>query len=252
MAALILYPAIDIKNGHCVRLLRGDMAAATVYNLDPANQAAVFADLGFSWLHVVDLDGASAGRTTNRQAIERILAAISIPVQLGGGLRDLAAIRFWLAAGVSRVILGTIALNDPALVRTACREFPDRIAIGIDSRSGRVATEGWAKDTDVRTIDLARRFEDSGAAALIHTDIDRDGALAGLNLEATREIARAVSIPVIASGGLASLADIQRLLEPESEPIAGAICGRALYDGRLDACQALRLIANAGREARIC
>lgn len=252
MAALILYPAIDIQDGRCVRLLRGDLAAATVYNNDPAGQAAHFAALGFRWLHIVDLDGASEGRTKNRAAIERILAAVSIPVQLGGGIRDMEAIATWLDAGVNRIILGTVALTDPALVRAACRQFPGRIAIGIDARSGRVATEGWVKDSQVSAIDLARRFEDSGAAALIHTDIDRDGALTGLNLRATREIAAAVKIPVIASGGLASLADIERLLAPESQAIAGAICGRALYDGRLDAGEALRLIAARSFEDSAC
>jgi phosphoribosylformimino-5-aminoimidazole carboxamide ribotide isomerase len=252
VAALILYPAIDIQNGQCVRLLRGDMMAATVYNPDPANQAARFADLGFSWLHIVDLDGASEGRTKNRDAIERILSKVAIPVQLGGGIRDMAAVAAWLDAGVNRVILGTIALADPALVRAACREYPDRIAIGVDARAGRVATEGWARESEITAIDLARRFEDSGAAALIHTDIDRDGALTGLNLESTHNIAAAVSIPVIASGGLASLADIERLLQPEWRPIAGAICGRALYDGRLDVARALGLIAANNRKASAC
>jgi phosphoribosylformimino-5-aminoimidazole carboxamide ribotide isomerase len=252
VAALILYPAIDIQDGRCVRLLRGDMSAATVYNTDPANQATRFAALGFRWLHIVDLDGASHGRTKNREAIERILEVVSVPVQLGGGIRDMAAIATWLDAGVSRVILGTVALTDPDLVRAACRKFPGRIAIGIDARSGRVATEGWLKESEVSAVDLARRFEDSGAAALIHTDIDRDGALTGLNLQATREIAAAVSIPVIASGGLASFADIERLLAPESRAIAGAICGRALYDGRLDAGAALRLIAARSFEDSAC
>jgi phosphoribosylformimino-5-aminoimidazole carboxamide ribotide isomerase len=252
VAALILYPAIDIKNGQCVRLLRGDMSAATVYNPDPADQAERFAALGFPWLHVVDLDGAIGGRTRNREALARILGAVSIPVQLGGGIRDMAAIASWLEAGVSRIILGTVALTDPQLVRSACRKYPGRIAIGIDARSGRVATEGWAKDTEEIAVDLARRFEDSGAAALIHTDIDRDGTLTGLNLQATVEIAAAVSIPVIASGGLASLADVERLLEPGSQPIAGAICGRALYDGRLDAGEALRLIAGHAVEPSAC
>ena len=249
---MILYPAIDIQNGQCVRLLRGDMAAATVYNPDPANQAARFAELGFGWLHIVDLDGASQGRMKNRHVIERILAAIAIPVQLGGGIRDMAAIAAWLDAGVSRAILGTVALTDPALVRAACREYPGRIAIGIDTRAGRVATEGWTRQSEVTAIDLARRFEDSGAAALIHTDIDRDGALTGLNLEATRDIAAAVSIPVIASGGLASLADVERLLKPEWRRIAGAICGRALYDGRLDVARALALVAASHRKAPAC
>jgi phosphoribosylformimino-5-aminoimidazole carboxamide ribotide isomerase len=252
VAALILYPAIDIQNGRCVRLLRGDLAAATIYNPDPANQAAHFAAQGFRWLHIVDLDGASHGRTKNREVIERILATVSIPVQLGGGIRDMVAIAAWLDAGVSRIILGTVALTDPALVRGACYKYPGRIAIGIDARSGRVATEGWVRDSEVSAVDLARRFEDSGAAAIIHTDIDRDGALTGLNLQATLKIAAAVSIPVIASGGLASLADIEELLAPESRAIAGAICGRALYDGRLDAVEALRMIATKSFEKSEC
>jgi phosphoribosylformimino-5-aminoimidazole carboxamide ribotide isomerase len=252
VAALILYPAIDIQNGQCVRLLRGDMAAATVYNPNPADQAARFAALGFGWLHIVDLDGASEGRTKNREVIERILATVSIPVQLGGGIRDMATVAMWLDAGVRRIILGTVALTDPALVRAACRRYPGRIAIGIDARAGRVATEGWSKDSEVSALALARRFEDSGATALIHTDIDRDGALTGLNLQATREIAAAVSIPVIASGGLASLADVERLLARDARPIAGAVCGRALYDGRLDAAEALRLIATRTFEASAC
>lgn len=247
---MILFPAIDIKNGRCVRLLRGDMTAATIYNADPPAQAAQFEALGFEWLHVVDLDGACAGTATNRSSIENILASVRIPVQLGGGIRDLASIDAWLQKGVSRIILGTAALREPELVHTACRKFPERIAVAIDARAGRVATEGWARHSEVSAIDLASRFEDTGVAAIIHTDIERDGALTGLNLEATLKLARAVSIPVIASGGMASLADIHRLLSSDFASISGAISGRALYDGRLDAVAALRLIQMAKAELK--
>jgi phosphoribosylformimino-5-aminoimidazole carboxamide ribotide isomerase len=245
MAAMILFPAIDIKNGQCVRLTRGDMATVTIYNPDPADQAVEFEKLGFEWLHLVDLDGAYAGNTMNRGAVEKILAAVKIPVQLGGGIRNLGSVGEWLAAGVTRIILGTAALYDPGLVRAACRNFPGKIAIGIDARAGRVAVEGWAKDSDMPAIELAMRFEDSGVAAIIHTDIERDGALTGINLDATLKLARAVSLPVIASGGLASIDDILRLLETDCAPIAGVISGRALYDGRIDAGDALRLIRKA-------
>jgi phosphoribosylformimino-5-aminoimidazole carboxamide ribotide isomerase len=245
---MILFPAIDLKDGACVRLELGEMDKATVFNRDPAAQARAFAAAGFEWLHVVDLNGAFAGRSVNGAAIEAILAAIELPVQLGGGIRDHAAIDGWLDKGVARIILGTAAVNDPALVRDAARRHPGRIAVGVDARGGKVAVRGWAETTEMDATELARRFEDAGVAAIIYTDIDRDGVLKGLNLAATLALARAVSIPVIASGGLASLADVARLLEPDCAILAGAISGRALYDGRLDAPEALALIARA-REA---
>ncbi|HEY7763831.1 MAG TPA: 1-(5-phosphoribosyl)-5-[(5-phosphoribosylamino)methylideneamino]imidazole-4-carboxamide isomerase [Aestuariivirgaceae bacterium] len=250
MATVILYPAIDIRNGQCVRLLRGDMNVATIYNSDPAAQAARFEALGFAWLHIVDLDGAASGHARNRAVIEEILRTVRLPVQLGGGIRDIAIIASWLEAGARRVVLGTAALTDPPLVREACQLFPGRIAVGLDARSGRLATNGWTVQSDVTVLELAKRLEDSGVAVLIHTDIERDGALTGLNMEATLELARAVSVPVIASGGLASLADIERLLTPEDARLAGAICGRALYDGRLDPAAALALIANTEGRSR--
>jgi phosphoribosylformimino-5-aminoimidazole carboxamide ribotide isomerase len=242
---MILFPAIDLKGGRCVRLKLGDMAQATVYNDDPAAQARSFAAQGFSWLHLVDLDGAFAGKPVNAGAVEAILETISIPVQLGGGIRDLRQIEAWLARGIRRVILGTVALRNPALVREACAGFPGRIAVGIDAKGGKVAVEGWAETSQITAIELARRFEDRGVAAIIFTDVDRDGVLTGINIEATLMLARATRIPVIASGGLASLADIRRLLEPDCAILEGAISGRALYDGRLDAAEALKLIAEA-------
>jgi len=242
---MILFPAIDLKGGQCVRLKLGDMAEATVFNDDPAAQARAFEAQGFRWLHLVDLDGAFAGRPVNAAAIEAILAAVTIPVQLGGGIRDLAMIETWLARGIRRVILGTVALRDPDLVKDACRRHPGRIAVGIDAKGGKVAVEGWAETSELTSIDLARRFADAGVAAIIFTDVDRDGVLKGLNIEATLALARAVNIPVIASGGLASLADIRRLLEPDCTMLEGAISGRALYDGRIDAAEALKLIAEA-------
>lgn len=244
---MILYPAIDLKDGACVRLKLGDMDQATVYNADPAAQAGDFRDLGFPWLHVVDLNGAFAGRSVNGAAVEAILAAVSpgMKVQLGGGIRDMAAIEGWLERGVARVILGTVALRDPALVRAAAKAHPGRIVVGIDAKGGKVAVEGWAETSELTVVHLARQFEDAGVAAIVYTDIDRDGVLKGLNVEATLALARAVSIPVIASGGLASLADVTRLLEPDARILDGAITGRALYDGRLDPREALAAIAAA-------
>jgi phosphoribosylformimino-5-aminoimidazole carboxamide ribotide isomerase len=237
---MILYPAIDLKDGQCVRLLRGDMAAATVFGDDPAAQARAFADAGCRWLHLVDLNGAFAGHPVNAAAVEAIRAAVTIPAQLGGGIRDMATIERWLDRGLARVILGTVAVRDPGLVRAAARAFPDRIAVGIDARAGRVAVAGWAEETDLDATELARRFEDAGVAALIYTDIDRDGALGGPNVEATAALARAVSIPVIASGGVASLDDLRAL--KATGVIAGVISGRALYEGRLDLREALTLL----------
>ncbi|MDK9696162.1 MAG: 1-(5-phosphoribosyl)-5-[(5-phosphoribosylamino)methylideneamino]imidazole-4-carboxamide isomerase [Siculibacillus sp.] len=242
---MILFPAIDLKDGSCVRLKLGDMGTATVYNDDPGAQACAFADLGFPWLHVVDLNGAFAGRSVNGAAVEKILAAVGsrMKVQLGGGIRDLAGIESWLGRGITRVILGTVAVRDPALVREACRLHPGRIVVGIDAKGGKVAVEGWAEGSELTAIDLAKKFEDAGVAAIVYTDIDRDGILKGLNMPSTLELARAVTIPVIASGGLASLADVEAMLEPEALILEGAITGRALYDGRLDPREALTLIA---------
>lgn len=242
---MILFPAIDLKDGQCVRLKLGDMAQATVFNDDPAAQAKHFEEQGFSWLHLVDLNGAFAGKPVNGAAVEAILKAISLPVQLGGGIRSLAHIEGWLAKGIRRVILGTVALRDPALVREACRLFPGRIAVGIDAKGGKVAVEGWAETSELTAIDLARRFSDAGVSAIIFTDIDRDGVLKGLNIDSTLELARAVPIPVIASGGLASMDDIFRLLESDCRILEGAISGRALYDGRIDVPKAMQLIGEA-------
>ena len=242
---MILYPAIDLKNGECVRLLRGDMAQATVFNTDPAAQARIFADQGFDHLHIVDLDGAFAGAPVNVEAVKRILAAVALKAQLGGGIRDMKTVIGWLEAGVSRVIIGTAAVRDPDFVREAARLFPDRIAVGVDARDGRVAVEGWAKTSNVAALDLGRRFEDAGVAAIIYTDIARDGALAGLNIAGTVALADALTIPVVASGGLASIEDVRRLTEPDCARLAGAIAGRALYDGRLDPREALALLRSA-------
>ena len=247
---MILFPAIDLKDGQCVRLLHGDMAQATVFSLDPPAQAKSFEDQGFEYLHVVDLDGAFAGKPMNAQAVEGILSRINIPVQLGGGIRDMRTIEAWLAKGVSRVIIGTAAVRDPDLVREAARIHPERIAVGVDARDGRVAVDGWARVSEVSAIDLGRRFEDAGVSAIIYTDIARDGALKGLNIEATLALADALSIPVIASGGLASIDDVERLLQPDCSNLAGAITGRALYDGRLDPTTALKLIAASRKESR--
>jgi phosphoribosylformimino-5-aminoimidazole carboxamide ribotide isomerase len=244
---MILFPAIDLKDGQCVRLKLGDMAQATVFNDDPAAQALAFEKQGFEWLHLVDLNGAFAGRPVNGAAVEAILNKVTVPVQLGGGIRNLPQIETWLARGIRRVILGTVALRDPVIVKEACRKFPGRIAVGIDAKAGRVAVEGWAETSDLTAIDLARRFADAGVAAIVFTDIDRDGVLKGLNIASTLALAHAVKIPVIASGGLASIDDIRRLLEPDCAILEGAISGRALYDGRLDAVAALRLIREAAR-----
>jgi phosphoribosylformimino-5-aminoimidazole carboxamide ribotide isomerase len=243
--ALILFPAIDLKDGQAVRLEQGDMARATVFHRDPAAQAQSFEAQGFEYLHIVDLDGAFAGKPVNAAAVERILERVAIPVQLGGGIRDMATIEGWLAKGVDRVIIGTAVVRDPELVKSAARKFPSRVAVGLDARDGKVAVEGWAETSELAVLDIARRFEDAGVAAIIYTDISRDGLLKGLNLDATVALAEAVSIPVIASGGLASLDDVRALLEPRANKLAGAIAGRALYDGRLDAAQALRLIRAA-------
>jgi len=243
---MILYPAIDLKDGRCVRLKRGEMAQATVFNDDPAAQARAFAAQGFAWLHIVDLNGAFSGKPVNGSAVEAILGAVSIPAQLGGGIRDLATIDMWLGKGVRRVILGTAAVKNPPLVREACRKFPGRIVVGIDARGGKVAVEGWAQTSELDAIELARRFEDAGVAAIVYTDIDRDGVLQGLNLPATAELAHATSIPVIASGGLAGIDDVRALLRPEYAKLQGVIAGRALYDGRLDAREALALLSRVG------
>ncbi|HET8726269.1 MAG TPA: 1-(5-phosphoribosyl)-5-[(5-phosphoribosylamino)methylideneamino]imidazole-4-carboxamide isomerase [Alphaproteobacteria bacterium] len=239
---MILYPAIDLKDGVCVRLVRGEMDAATVFNQDPAEQAAIFARQGFEWIHVVDLNGAFAGQPVNTDAVEAILKAVDLPIQLGGGIRSLDQIAHWLDRGVRRVVLGTVALRDPALVKEACRRFPGRIAVGIDARAGFVAVEGWAETSTVKALDLALKFEDSGVAAIIHTDINRDGAMGGLNVEATADLAFALTTPVIASGGVTTLDDLKALKREEGAGIAGAICGRALYDGRIDARQALAVM----------
>ena len=242
---MILYPAIDLKDGQCVRLVHGDMNRATVFNTDPAAQARVFESQGFEYLHLVDLDGAFAGKPVNARAVEAILAAVNMPVQLGGGIRDLRTIEAWLSQGVSRVIIGTAAVRDPALVREAARLYPGKVAIGVDARDGLVAVEGWATTTQLSAVEIGRRFEDDGVAAIIYTDIGRDGVMTGVNVEGTIALAESLSIPVIASGGLASIEDVRRLLQPDCRRISGAISGRALYDGRLDPAAALRLIAAA-------
>ena len=246
---MILFPAIDLKEGRCVRLVQGDMARATVFNDDPAAQARTFESQGFEWLHIVDLDGAFAGRPMNGAALEAILHRVSIPVQLGGGIRDMRTVEAWLTRGVARVIIGTAAVRDPDFVREAARLHPGRIAVGIDAKDGRVAVEGWAKTATITAEELGRRFEDAGVAAIVYTDIARDGVLKGLNIPMTLSLARALSIPVIASGGLASMADIERLAEPDCAVLAGAISGRALYDGRIDPARALQLLKSVRREA---
>jgi len=240
---MILYPAVDLKGGQCVRLLRGEMSQATVFSDDPAGQARRFVAAGCRFLHVVDLDGAFAGKPMNRAAVEAIVAVAGVPVQLGGGIRDRATVEAWLERGVRRVILGTAALTDPAMVKAACRAHPGGIVIGIDARQGRVAVEGWAKESERQALDLALEFEDAGAAAIVYTDIERDGALAGVNVEATAALAQRLTTEVIASGGVASLEDLRALKAHERDGIAGVICGRALYDGRLDLAAALAVVA---------
>jgi phosphoribosylformimino-5-aminoimidazole carboxamide ribotide isomerase len=240
---MILFPAIDLKDGQCVRLKLGDMDQATIYNDNPAAQALAFEQQGFEWLHVVDLNGAFEGEAVNGLAVEAILDATSNPVQLGGGIRTLDHIESWLDKGIARVILGTVAVRNPDLVKEACKRFPNQVAVGIDAKGGKVAVEGWAEASTLGVIELAKKFEGAGVAAIIYTDIDRDGILAGINWPSTIELANATSIPVIASGGLASLDDIHRMLQPDAQKLEGAITGRALYDGRLDATEALSLIA---------
>ncbi len=240
---MILYPAIDLKEGRCVRLRQGDMNQATIFNNDPAAQAASFEADGFSWLHVVDLDGAFAGKPMNASAVDAILTRVRFPVQLGGGIRDIITVEGWLAKGIARVIIGTAAVRDPDFVRAAAKAFPGKVAVGIDARGGMVAVEGWAETSALSALDLGRRFEDAGVAAIIYTDIARDGMLQGLDMTGTRMLAEALSIPVIASGGLASIDDVKALMQPENRRIAGAITGRALYDGRLDAREALDVIS---------
>ena len=249
---MILFPAIDLKNGECVRLIQGDMEQATVFNADPAAQARAFETQGFGYLHVVDLDGAFAGVPVNARAVERILSVTGMKVQLGGGVRDLRTVASWLDKGVARVIIGTAALKDPDFVREAARLYPGRVAVGIDAREGRVAVEGWARQSDVSALDLGRIFEDSGVAAIVYTDIARDGVLQGLNIAQTVALAQALSIPVIASGGLASIEDVKRLLQPDCAKLAGAISGRALYDGRLDAAEVLALLKVASGDRPQC
>lgn len=247
---MILFPAIDLKDGQCVRLKLGDMDQATVYNADPAAQAAAFESQGFEWLHVVDLNGAFEGRSVNGRAVEAILRATKNPVQLGGGIRSLSHVENWLDKGLARVILGTVAVRDPDLVKEACRAFPGKIAVGIDARGGKVAVEGWAQASQLGAVELAKKFEGAGVAAIIYTDIDRDGVLTGINWESTIALADEVSIPVIASGGLASLADIVRMTMPDAARLEGAISGRALYDGRIDPAEALAILRGTAKPPR--
>ncbi|RLP23740.1 1-(5-phosphoribosyl)-5-[(5-phosphoribosylamino)methylideneamino]imidazole-4-carboxamide isomerase [Mesorhizobium sp. YM1C-6-2] len=245
---MILFPAIDLKDGKCVRLKLGDMDTATIYNEDPAAQAKAFEDQGFSWLHVVDLNGAFEGRSVNGAAVGAILKATKNPVQLGGGIRSLDQIEDWLDRGLARVILGTVAVREPELVRQACKQFPGKVAVGIDARGGKVAVEGWAEASSLSVVELAKKFEGAGVAAIIYTDIDRDGVLSGINWQSTIALAEAVSIPVIASGGLASLDDIRRMTRPDARKLAGAISGRALYDGRIDPAEALAILHEANTD----
>ncbi|MBY0532420.1 MAG: 1-(5-phosphoribosyl)-5-[(5-phosphoribosylamino)methylideneamino]imidazole-4-carboxamide isomerase [Xanthobacteraceae bacterium] len=245
MEAVILFPAIDLKNGEAVRLQQGDMARATVFNANPAKQAKQFQDQGFEWLHLVDLDGAFAGKPVNVLAVAQILKSVKIPVQLGGGIRNMKTVEAWLSEGVSRVIIGTAAVREPEFVKQAARKFPGKIAIGIDARGGKVAISGWVEETQLEAAEVAKLFEGAGVAALIYTDVERDGMLQGLNLDSTIALAEAVSIPVIASGGFASLDDVKALLQPRAKKLEGAIAGRALYDGRIDPAEALALLKGA-------
>ncbi|MFY9787983.1 MAG: 1-(5-phosphoribosyl)-5-[(5-phosphoribosylamino)methylideneamino]imidazole-4-carboxamide isomerase [Pseudolabrys sp.] len=249
MVAVILFPAIDLKEGLAVRLEQGDMARATIFHRDPAAQARAFEQQGFEYLHIVDLDGAFAGMPMNAAAVDRILETVGIPVQLGGGVRDTATVENWLEKGIDRIIIGTAAVRDPPFVKQAARDYPGRIAVGLDARDGKVAVEGWAETSELSVLDIARRFEDVGVSAIVYTDIARDGMLQGLNLDATVALAEAIRIPIIASGGLASIEDIKELLSPRAGKLAGAIAGRALYDGRLDAAEALKLIRSARASA---
>jgi len=243
VAPVILYPAIDLKDGQCVRVVHGDLSRATVFNTDPAAQARAFVEAGFHWIHVVDLNGAVQGQAVNAAAVEAILGAVSVPVQLGGGIRTLADVERWIEAGVSRVILGTVAVKEPQIVLDAARRYPEQIAVSVDVRAGKVAVEGWTADSDLDAITVARRFEDAGVAALIVTDIDRDGTVMGFNVEAFGAMADAVSIPVIAAGGLASVDDLEKLKARKGVPVAGAVLGRALYNGAIDPARALEVAA---------
>jgi phosphoribosylformimino-5-aminoimidazole carboxamide ribotide isomerase len=249
VVAVILFPAIDLKEGLAVRLEQGDMARATIFHRDPAAQARAFEQQGFEYLHIVDLDGAFAGMPMNAAAVDRILETVGIPVQLGGGVRDTATVENWLEKGIDRIIIGTAAVRDPPFVKQAARDYPGRIAVGLDARDGKVAVEGWAETSELSVLDIARRFEDVGVSAIVYTDIARDGMLQGLNLDATVALAEAIRIPIIASGGLASIEDIKELISPRAGKLAGAIAGRALYDGRLDAAEALKLIRSARASA---
>jgi phosphoribosylformimino-5-aminoimidazole carboxamide ribotide isomerase len=239
---MILFPAIDLKDGRCVRLKRGVMADATIFNSDPADQARRFQQAGFSWLHCVDLNGAFEGRSANGEAVRAIRSAVTLPIQLGGGIRDMAAIETWIEAGITRVVLGTVALNNPVLVKEAARAYPGKIVVAADARGGKVATEGWAKVSELTPLDLGRKFEDAGVAAILFTDVDGDGLLQGVNVTATASLARALHIPVIASGGVGGISDIKSLMSANESNIEGVVVGRALYDGRLDAKEALRMV----------
>lgn len=249
---MILFPAIDLKDGRCVRLLRGDMGQVTVFNDSPSDQARIFAGEGFEWLHLVDLNGAVAGKAVNAEAVSSILEAVSIPTQLGGGIRDMEAIDRWLDQGVRRVILGTVAVENPDLVREACKRHPGRIVVGIDAREGYVAIQGWTQTSTIKALDLALRFEDAGVAAIVFTDIERDGAMGGVNIDATVDLAWALTTPVIASGGVSSMADLRALKQEEEAGIEGVICGRALYDGRVDPAAAVRLLRGGDPPTPAC